>query len=181
MILAFLFVYYLSVVVPAFTPSMSGQRQVFRTVKAETFPEDRTMNTIKDNRARGIAPFFPVGGRCSTHSLPLMNKFLFELIRTFLLQNAIIFCYINMMFIIPAIDLKNGQCVRLQQGRKDAVTIYSGDPSATARKWEACGAKVLHVVDLDGAFTGSQKNFSRILDIRKAVKWLSRLVEASGT
>ena len=74
------------------------------------------------------------------------------------------------MYIIPAIDLKNGQCVRLQQGRKDAVTVYSGDPSATAKKWESCGAKILHVVDLDGAFTGTQKNFSRILEIRKAVK-----------
>ena len=73
------------------------------------------------------------------------------------------------MLIIPAIDLKDGQCVRLQQGKKDAVTVYSGNPSATAKKWESLGAKVLHVVDLDGAFTGSQKNYSSILDIRKAV------------
>ena len=74
------------------------------------------------------------------------------------------------MLIIPAIDLKDGQCVRLQQGRKDAVTVYSGDPSATAKKWESSGAKVLHVVDLDGAFTGSQKNFPSILKIRQSVK-----------
>lgn len=74
------------------------------------------------------------------------------------------------MFIIPAIDLKDGVCVRLQQGRKEAVTVYSRDPAATARKFEADGAKVLHVVDLDGAFSGSQKNFDRILAIRKAVK-----------
>ncbi|OGW24035.1 MAG: 1-(5-phosphoribosyl)-5-[(5-phosphoribosylamino)methylideneamino]imidazole-4-carboxamide isomerase [Nitrospirae bacterium GWC2_42_7] len=74
------------------------------------------------------------------------------------------------MLIIPAIDLKDGLCVRLQQGKKDSVTIYSNDPSATARKWEACGAKVLHVVDLDGAFTGSQKNIDVIMKIRKAVK-----------
>jgi len=74
------------------------------------------------------------------------------------------------MLIIPAIDLKDGQCVRLQQGRKEAVTVYSGDPSATAKKWESCGAKVLHVVDLDGAFTGSQKNFSSILKIRQSIK-----------
>lgn len=74
------------------------------------------------------------------------------------------------MFIIPAIDLKDGQCVRLQQGRKDAVTVYSGDPVATARKWEDCGAKVLHVVDLDGAFSGKQKNLEQILRIRKKVK-----------
>ncbi len=80
------------------------------------------------------------------------------------------FCYINTMFIIPAIDLKDGQCVRLQQGRKEAVTVYSANPGATAKKWESYGAKVLHVVDLDGAFSGSQKNRDKILDIRKAVK-----------
>ena len=74
------------------------------------------------------------------------------------------------MYVIPAIDLKDGQCVRLQQGRKDAVTIYSRDPSTTARKWESYGAKVLHVIDLDGAFTGSQKNLKVILEIRKSVK-----------
>lgn len=74
------------------------------------------------------------------------------------------------MFIIPAIDLKDGKCVRLLQGRKDAVTVYSGDPTGVARKWEALGAKVLHVVDLDGAFSGSQKNASVIADIRKNVK-----------
>lgn len=73
------------------------------------------------------------------------------------------------MIIIPAIDLKDGQCVRLLQGRKDAVTKYSNDPAATAKKWEDCGAKLLHVVDLDGAFTGSQKNFDAITKIRKAV------------
>jgi phosphoribosylformimino-5-aminoimidazole carboxamide ribotide isomerase len=81
------------------------------------------------------------------------------------------------MLIIPAIDLKDGQCVRLQQGRKDAVTVYSGDPSATAKKWESCGAKVLHVVDLDGAFTGSQKNFTSILKIRQSVKMV---IEVGG-
>lgn len=74
------------------------------------------------------------------------------------------------MLIIPAIDLKDGQCVRLQQGRKDAVTVYSGDPVTTARKWESCGAKVLHIVDLDGAFTGKQKNLESILQIRRQLK-----------
>jgi phosphoribosylformimino-5-aminoimidazole carboxamide ribotide isomerase len=81
------------------------------------------------------------------------------------------------MQIIPAIDLKDGQCVRLQQGRKDAVTVYSENPSATAKKWESSGAKVLHVVDLDGAFTGNQKNYSRIIEIRKAVKMV---IEVGG-
>jgi phosphoribosylformimino-5-aminoimidazole carboxamide ribotide isomerase len=74
------------------------------------------------------------------------------------------------MLVIPAIDLKAGKCVRLLQGREDAVTIYSGDPASTARRWESCGAKLLHVVDLDGAFTGDQKNFQAIRQIRDAVK-----------
>jgi phosphoribosylformimino-5-aminoimidazole carboxamide ribotide isomerase len=81
------------------------------------------------------------------------------------------------MFIIPAIDLKDGLCVRLRQGRKDAVTVYSGDPGATARKWESYGAKILHVVDLDGAFTGIQKNIESILKIRKSVKMM---IEVGG-
>jgi phosphoribosylformimino-5-aminoimidazole carboxamide ribotide isomerase len=76
------------------------------------------------------------------------------------------------MFVIPAIDLKDGLCVRLQQGRKDAVTVYSGEPSVTAKKWESYGAKILHVVDLDGAFTGIQKNLQSILRIRKSVKMM---------
>ena len=74
------------------------------------------------------------------------------------------------MLIIPAIDLKDGVCVRLKQGKKDAVTVYSRDPAATAKKWEYLGAKVLHVVDLDGAFTGNQQNLNRIIEIRKSVK-----------
>lgn len=74
------------------------------------------------------------------------------------------------MIIIPAIDIKDGNCVRLKQGRKDAVTIFSKDPVETALVWESKGAQVLHVVDLDGAFTGSQKNLNIILQIRKAVK-----------
>lgn len=73
------------------------------------------------------------------------------------------------MLIIPAIDLKGGKCVRLLQGREDAVTTYSDDPAATARLWESCGAELLHVVDLDGAFTGDQKNLEAISQIRKAV------------
>jgi len=81
------------------------------------------------------------------------------------------------MLIIPAIDLKDGVCVRLQQGRKDAVTVYSPDAAGTARRWESTGAKVLHVVDLDGAFTGSQKNFDRIIEIRKNTKMI---IEVGG-
>jgi len=74
------------------------------------------------------------------------------------------------MLIIPAIDLKDGVCVRLQQGRKDAVTVYSRDAAGTAKKWEGMGARVLHVVDLDGAFSGSQQNLNKIMDIRRSVK-----------
>lgn len=74
------------------------------------------------------------------------------------------------MFIIPAIDLKDGNCVRLLQGKREAVTIYSHDPSLTAKRWESCGAKILHVVDLDGAFTGDQKNFDAIQKIRRSVR-----------
>ena len=74
------------------------------------------------------------------------------------------------MFVIPAIDLKDGQCVRLLQGKKDKVTTYSNDPSFTARRWESYGSKLLHIVDLDGAFTGSQKNFSAIKKIRQSVR-----------
>jgi phosphoribosylformimino-5-aminoimidazole carboxamide ribotide isomerase len=73
------------------------------------------------------------------------------------------------MLIIPAIDLKDGLCVRLLQGKKEDSTVYSDDPASTAQKWEACGAKLLHVVDLDGAFTGNQKNFESIRKIREAV------------
>jgi phosphoribosylformimino-5-aminoimidazole carboxamide ribotide isomerase len=81
------------------------------------------------------------------------------------------------MIVIPAIDLKEGLCVRLQQGRKDEATVYSPDPVATARKWQSYGAKLLHVVDLDGAFTGDQKNISSIIAVRKAV---SMKIEVGG-
>jgi phosphoribosylformimino-5-aminoimidazole carboxamide ribotide isomerase len=60
------------------------------------------------------------------------------------------------MLIIPAIDLKNGQCVRLTQGRKAEATIYDSDPVAIARRFEKEGARMLHVVDLDGAFAESK-------------------------
>ncbi len=74
------------------------------------------------------------------------------------------------MLIIPAIDLRDGNCVRLVQGKKEAQTIYSRDPVATAKKWESSGAQLLHIIDLDGAFSGNQKNFEAIKKIRKAIK-----------
>lgn len=73
------------------------------------------------------------------------------------------------MIVIPAIDLKDGKCVRLLQGRKEDVTVYSDDPAAMAKQWEDLGAELLHVVDLDGAFTGEQKNFDKIKAIREAI------------
>jgi phosphoribosylformimino-5-aminoimidazole carboxamide ribotide isomerase len=75
-----------------------------------------------------------------------------------------------MMLVIPAIDLKDGQCVRLLQGRKDAVTAYSNEPAKTAKRWESYGAKLIHIVDLDGAFTGRQTNLEAIIKIRQSVK-----------
>lgn len=73
------------------------------------------------------------------------------------------------MIIIPAIDLKDGKCVRLLQGRKEDVTVYSEDPASMAKHWEDLGAELLHVVDLDGAFTGEQKNIDKIRAIRQAI------------
>ena len=57
------------------------------------------------------------------------------------------------MNVIPAIDLKNGLCVRLMQGRKSDVTVYNDDPVAVAKEFAAAGAEMIHVVDLDGAFS----------------------------
>ena len=59
------------------------------------------------------------------------------------------------MLVIPAIDLRQGNCVRLTQGRKEAVTVYDGDPVKVAEDFERDGARMLHVVDLDGAFSES--------------------------
>lgn len=62
------------------------------------------------------------------------------------------------MQIYPAIDLMNGQAVRLRQGRAEEKTVYSDDPVGVAREWEARGGDWLHVVDLDAAFSGEQSN-----------------------
>lgn len=71
--------------------------------------------------------------------------------------------------IMPAIDLKGGQCVRLRQGRADDSTVYSADPVAMARTWEAQGGDLLHVVDLDGAFEGRPRHAEVIGRIVKSV------------
>ena len=73
------------------------------------------------------------------------------------------------MKIYPAIDLKDGRCVRLRQGDMAQETRYSEDPPAMAKYWESLGAECLHVVDLDGAVQGQPKNFSHIEAIVKAL------------
>ncbi len=62
------------------------------------------------------------------------------------------------MLLIPAIDLKEGKCVRLRQGRMEDDTVFSEDPVAVAAKWVELGARRIHLVDLDGAFAGRPKN-----------------------
>ena len=73
------------------------------------------------------------------------------------------------MLLIPAIDLKDGHCVRLEQGDMNKATVFSEDPAAMARHWVKQGARRLHLVDLNGAFAGRPKNESAILSILKEV------------
>jgi phosphoribosylformimino-5-aminoimidazole carboxamide ribotide isomerase len=73
------------------------------------------------------------------------------------------------MIVIPAIDLKDGQCVRLRQGEMDSATVFSQDPAAMARKWVESGARRLHLVDLNGAFAGKPVNEAAIKAITDAV------------
>jgi phosphoribosylformimino-5-aminoimidazole carboxamide ribotide isomerase len=74
------------------------------------------------------------------------------------------------MIIIPAVDLKNGKCVRLLQGRMDQETVFSDDPAAMAQRWERDGAEMLHVVDLDGAIAKSPRNLAAIRAIRSRLQ-----------
>ncbi len=73
------------------------------------------------------------------------------------------------MLVIPAIDLKEGQCVRLEQGLMDKATVYGRDPAAQALAWQEQGAELLHIVDLDGAFAGVPKNREAISAIVAAL------------
>jgi phosphoribosylformimino-5-aminoimidazole carboxamide ribotide isomerase len=73
------------------------------------------------------------------------------------------------MLIIPAIDLKDGQCVRLKQGSMKDVTVFSDAPGKQARKWLEQGARRLHLVDLNGAFAGKPRNEAAIKEIVAAV------------
>lgn len=72
------------------------------------------------------------------------------------------------MLLIPAIDLKDGKCVRLRQGRMEDDTVFSDDPIAVAHRWVEAGARRLHLVDLDGAFAGKPRNAAVIEAISRA-------------
>lgn len=74
------------------------------------------------------------------------------------------------MLVIPAIDLREGKCVRLVEGRLDKETVYSDDPAAMAALWQSLGARMLHVVDLDGAFAGAPKNLEVLKEILAVVE-----------
>ncbi len=75
------------------------------------------------------------------------------------------------MLIIPAIDLQSGKCVRLSQGRKETTTIYDGDPIKVAKDFELAGARMLHIVDLDAAFSDhGSPNRRLLLKIMRAIK-----------
>lgn len=73
------------------------------------------------------------------------------------------------MIVIPAIDLKEGKCVRLEQGEMHRDTVFSDNPAEQAMKWQEAGAELLHLVDLDGAFAGEPKNKTTIESIIKTI------------
>jgi len=91
----------------------------------------------------------------------LLRNFIKRGFRFFLLERGVI--------VIPAIDLKNGKCVRLAQGDFRRVTVYSEDPLEIAERWRAQGAQRIHVVDLDGSLAGSPRNRAVILEMVKAI------------
>ncbi|OUV63001.1 MAG: 1-(5-phosphoribosyl)-5-[(5-phosphoribosylamino)methylideneamino]imidazole-4-carboxamide isomerase [Gammaproteobacteria bacterium TMED119] len=82
------------------------------------------------------------------------------------------------MIIIPAIDIKDGRCVRLRQGRMDDETIFADDPVEMADKWVQAGAQRLHLVDLDGATEGAPRNFSIVEKI--AAKYPDLPIQVGG-
>jgi len=74
-----------------------------------------------------------------------------------------------MAMVIPAVDIRGGRCVRLHQGRAEAESVYFDSPLEAARLWAAGGAKLIHVVDLDGAFRGEPVNFGLVAEIARQV------------
>jgi phosphoribosylformimino-5-aminoimidazole carboxamide ribotide isomerase len=81
------------------------------------------------------------------------------------------------VLVIPAIDLKDGRCVRLRQGDMAAETVYSDDVTEVARKWQESGATLIHVVDLNGAVDGEPKNLAHI---RSIVRSVSASIQVGG-
>jgi len=79
------------------------------------------------------------------------------------------------MIVIPAIDLKEGKCVRLEQGLMEKDTVFADNPAEQALKWQDAGAELLHIVDLDGAFAGTPKNKAVIEGIVGAVSMPTQL------
>ena len=82
------------------------------------------------------------------------------------------------MIVIPAIDLKNGLCVRLLQGRKSEMTVYNEDPVEVAREFASAGAEMIHVVDLDGAFNETESPNRAVL--RRIVEAVDVPIEFGG-
>jgi phosphoribosylformimino-5-aminoimidazole carboxamide ribotide isomerase len=82
------------------------------------------------------------------------------------------------VIVIPAVDLRDGRCVRLREGRADAETVFSDDPVAMATRWASLGGERLHVVDLDGAFAGAPRQAALVAKIVAAVAPVP--VEAGG-
>src|SRR5204863_8196021 len=82
------------------------------------------------------------------------------------------------MIVIPAVDLRDGCCVRLREGRAEAETVFSEDPVAMAVQWASLGAERLHIVDLDGAFAGAPRQTALVAKIVAAVRPVP--VEAGG-
>ena len=73
------------------------------------------------------------------------------------------------MVIIPAVDIKGGKCVRLEQGRMDAETVFADDPAVMAQKWDKAGAEIIHIIDLDGAVMKRPQNLAVIKKIVASV------------
>ena len=73
------------------------------------------------------------------------------------------------MIVIPAVDIKNGKCVRLEQGRMEAETVFADDPVAMAQKWDTIGAEIIHIIDLDGAIMKQPRNLETIRNIITSV------------
>lgn len=83
------------------------------------------------------------------------------------------------MIIFPAVDLKNGKAVRLKQGKADELSIFSDDPVAMALHWQGLGAEYLHLIDLDGAFSGNEESINANL-VKEICKKLSIPVQLGG-